>query len=517
MARLKGALLVFILAVTQAAPAAAQIGGHPFEIIGGAGSFTPDIRARMEMGPAYLGGLGWRASPSLSVELNGLWAPSRADTTPAQDHNFFLGSVDLRWNLRPAFHRFVPYILAGAGLASSHTLGRAPDLLQRGAGTLGLGLLTNVHDERWFLRLQVRDVLFRERGQQEFSNHIAATAGVQLLWRSQSMDADRDRVRDGLDRCPDTPIGATVDVHGCPADADGDGVLNGIDKCDTTPKGCTIDATGCEKDADGDGVCDGLDTCADTPKGATVDARGCPSDSDGDGVLDGIDQCANTPGGATISATGCPNDADGDGVFDGLDQCPNTPAGFRVDTNGCPIEVSEKEIQLLDTGSIRIQNINFDTGKASIKPESFAVIDTVARILVQYPTLRIEIGGHTDNRGSKGLNDALSQERADSVLAYLRARFPGLDASQYSARGYGMDRPVAPNRTDLGRARNRRVEFRVTNTEALRIEREKRRFLLKGEPAPITPVTPAAPAAPVVPDLLAPPPVTPVPPDSTRN
>jgi OOP family OmpA-OmpF porin len=336
------------------------------------------------------------------------------------------------------------------------------------------------------------------------------------VWGGRVKDQDSDGIRDWLDQCPDTPIGATVDVRGCPKDSDGDGVLDGLDKCPNSIKGCTIDKSGCTGDADGDGVCDGIDTCPNTPKGATVDAKGCPSDTDGDGVLDGLDKCPNTPKGATIDASGCPSDADGDGVDDGLDQCPNTPAGLKVDPHGCPIEVSEKETQLLDTGSIRIQNINFDTGKADIKPESFAVIDTVARILAQYPTLIIEIGGHTDNQGTKVKNDALSQARADSVLAYMRGHFPGLNASQYSAKGYGFSMPVAPNTTALGRAKNRRVEFRVMNTEALKIERERRRFLQKGEAAPASP-EPVVPTTPAPPDTTIKVPVTPAPADTTRK
>jgi len=505
MARLKGALLVFTFALLMSAPAAAQIGGHPFEISGSAGVSSPDMRARRECGFGYTSSLGWRANPNLSVEASGTWAPSQIDDNREMVHNFFLASLDLRWNLRPAFHSLVPYLLVGTGYAAAHSSALAPEKLERGAGSLGAGLLLNLN-QRGYLRLQVRDIVFRERSQREFSNHAVATVGVTLLWGGRPMDADRDGVRDALDKCPSTPLGATVDAMGCPSDVDGDSVLNGIDKCDDTPRGCVIDATGCQKDADGDGVCDGLDTCADTPKGATVNATGCPSDSDGDTVLDGLDQCANTPQGATVNATGCPTDADGDGVFDGLDQCANTPSGLQVDPKGCPIEVSEKETQLLDTGSIRIQNINFDTGKATIKPESFAVIDTVARILQQYPTLRIEIGGHTDNKGSAELNNALSQERADSVLAYLRTKLSGVDASQYSARGYGMDVPVAPNRTEIGRAKNRRVEFRVLNTDALRIERERRRFLRRGESS-----------APVTPPPATPPPASPAPADSTRK
>ncbi len=502
MARFKGALLAVLIVSSLPVPAAAQIGGHPFEISGGAGYFSPDMRARLESAPGYVGGLAWRANPSLSLELNGTWVASQADSAPGQDHNFFLGSADLRWNLRPAFQELVPYLLVGGGYASSHTTGRAPDLLERGAGTIGAGLLANVVDQRCYLRFQVRDVMFRERGQQEFSNHLVATAGVHFVWGGRAMDADKDGVRDRLDRCAETPIGATVDVHGCPSDADGDGVLDGLDKCNDTPKGCEIDAGGCSKDADGDGICDGVDTCPDTPKGASVSPQGCPSDSDGDGILDGLDRCPGTPKGAIVDASGCPNDADGDGVFDGLDACANTPSGVPVDSTGCPLEAGPREIQLLNTGMIRISEVLFESGQASLRPSGTAVLDTVVRILSQYPTLRVEIGAHTDNAGDAAANDALSQQRADSVLATIRGRYPGLDASRYSARGYGGEMPVAPNRTELGRAKNRRVEFRVLNTEDLRAEREKRRALLRGNRPAAAPVTP---------------PVTPAPADSTRN
>jgi hypothetical protein len=63
---------------------------------------------------------------------------------------------------------------------------------------------------------------------------------------------------------------------GCPIDSDHDGVADGIDRCPGTPKGCTVDSVGCIRDADGDSVCDALDLCPDTPRGVTVDAHGCP-------------------------------------------------------------------------------------------------------------------------------------------------------------------------------------------------------------------------------------------------
>src|SRR5258707_5603251 len=99
--------------------------------------------------------------------------------------------------------------------------------------------------ERLMLRLQVRDILFREAGATEFSNHIATTAALQWSWRGKSKDADQDGVRNWLDLEPNTPIRAKVDAHGRAIDSDGDGVPDGIDQCPDTPNGAKIDKNGC--------------------------------------------------------------------------------------------------------------------------------------------------------------------------------------------------------------------------------------------------------------------------------
>jgi len=166
-------------------------------------------------------------------------------------------------------------------------------------------------------------------------------------------------------------------------------------------------------------------------------------------------------------------------VPDGIDKCANTPPGVKVDQDGCPIEVSERETELLDTGMIRLQDVNFETGKAVIKAESYPVLDDVAKVLIQYPMLTMEVGGHTDNTGTKAKNITLSEQRAKAVLSYLTQKNPTLDAGHFTAVGYGPDVAVASNGTALGRAKNRRVEFRVTNKDVLKIEREKRHFVPK--------------------------------------
>jgi outer membrane protein OmpA-like peptidoglycan-associated protein len=185
-----------------------------------------------------------------------------------------------------------------------------------------------------------------------------------------------------------------------------------------------------------------------------------------------------------VNAQGCPSDADGDGVCDGVDVCPNTPRGAKVDDHGCPSERSPLETELLDTGKIRVENFQFDRRKGGIQPQSQTAIDEAGRVLQQYPTLRVEVGGHTDNRGSRAQNDTLSESRARAVLDHLKATFPAIPADQYTVKGYGFSKPVAPNTTDAGRSRNRRLEFRVLNPGALRAERDKRRSVRSGAPAP---------------------------------
>jgi outer membrane protein OmpA-like peptidoglycan-associated protein len=268
-------------------------------------------------------------------------------------------------------------------------------------------------------------------------------------------DADGDGVADNLDRCPNTPAGTAVDATGCPKDSDGDGVIDAQDKCPNTPAGTPVDATGCPKDSDGDGVIDAQDKCPNTPAGTAVDATGCPKDSDHDGVIDAQDKCPNTPAGTAVDATGCPKDSDGDGVADAADKCPNTPAGAKVDAVGCPALFAEPGKALV------LQGVNFETAKATLKPESQAILDKVAESLNNNPEVNVEVGGHTDNRGTRAANLRLSQARAFAVRQYLIEK--GVAASRITAQGYGPDKPVADNTTATGRAANRRVELSRTN------------------------------------------------------
>ena len=475
--------IVALLGFVHVTPAHAQVTGRPFEISGGAGILNYDLRALVKDGPAYHGALGWRAQSWLTIEGSALFGPSESDVVPDRDQNFSLYSLDLRWNVRAAEERFVPYVITGMGYGLSHTAAE-PEKLEAGAPSIGLGVLVNALNPRTYVRAQVRDVFFRERNQDSYSQHFAVTVGLQYVFGGKYRDQDLDGVRDWLDTCPATPIGASVDAQGCPTDSDADSVYDGIDQCPNTPRGCRVDRTGCPTDADRDSVCDGLDQCPDTPAGASVDARGCPNDLDNDGVPSGLDRCEGTLAGCRVDSLGCPTDADNDGVCDGLDKCPSTSPGLRVDSNGCPIEVIERETELMDTGMIRMQNVNFQSAKWDIPPESVPALDVVGEVLMRWPELKIEIGGHTDSRGTNAYNNQLSLKRMNAVLQYLLGKFPTLNKAQFTAKGYGESKPIASNKTAQGMAQNRRVEFVVQNRDVLRREVERRRLLRTGEPAP---------------------------------
>lgn len=157
-------------------------------------------------------------------------------------------------------------------------------------------------------------------------------------------------------------------------------------------------------------------------------------------------------------------DDDKDGVPNRYDQCPDTPEGVRVDGAGCPlpetkapviqqIVVTEEDRKIVDEA---IQNLEFDSSKATIRASSFPSLNRVAVLLIE-KNFSLKLAGHTDNTGSMELNMRLSKERAESVKAYLVSK--GANPSRIEAVGYGPTQPIATNNTEEGKQQNRRVEF----------------------------------------------------------
>lgn len=239
---------------------------------------------------------------------------------------------------------------------------------------------------------------------------------------------------------PKTPVALASREKRSAADADRDGVADASDLCSNTPAGGIVDATGCSvyRDSDADGVTDQKDACPATRSGETVDGRGCAvSDTDGDGVPNMRDRCEGTPAGTPVNSVGC-----------------------AVETAATPAAPGACAAPLFKgtERTITLRGVNFEPTKEELTPASLAVLDDVAVQLIDAPTVRIEVGGHTDARGGYGRNLRLSLARAESVRAYLVMR--GVPSGQLTARGYGSAHPIATNGTRTGRAMNRRVELR---------------------------------------------------------
>jgi outer membrane protein OmpA-like peptidoglycan-associated protein len=207
------------------------------------------------------------------------------------------------------------------------------------------------------------------------------------------------------------------------------------------------------KDTDEDGIEDKKDNCPE--EFGPIENNGCPwGDTDEDGILDNEDKCPEQAG--PLENNGCPwQDTDGDGVLDKDDACVDE-AG-TIPNKGCPEgEVTEEVQNKLNAFA---KTILFDSGTATIKNESQAVLREIAIILNKYPSAGFTIEGHTDSSGSEDLNQELSETRANAVKAFLVSN--GIDSNRLLTVGYGESKPIFSNKTRYGKSRNRRVEINL--------------------------------------------------------
>lgn len=113
--------------------------------------------------------------------------------------------------------------------------------------------------------------------------------------------------------------------------------------------------------------------------------------------------------------------------------------------------------KLSSEGHIALYGIHFETGKATILPDSGSVLNEIVKMLQDNPDVKVSVEGHTDNVGAAASNQALSEKRAQAVVAWLSSH--GIDAARLKAKGWGASKPVDENNTEDGRAKNRRVEL----------------------------------------------------------
>jgi outer membrane protein OmpA-like peptidoglycan-associated protein len=311
-------------------------------------------------------------------------------------------------------------------------------------------------------------------------------------------NTERARKLTDPERCRDAPVGTV-------GDKDGDGYDDAADGCPADPEDFDSfeDDDGCpDKDNDKDEVLDAAKfengqwisndkkderDCRNEPedKDQFEDEDGCPDpDNDQDGILDDPDQCKNDPEDVDNfeDTDGCPDaDNDKDKICDpwvadknlfskydfckSKDQCPDAPEDYDGDRDddGCPDLKAE-----FDGCSVKIKDkVFFKFNKWDIDPRSFELLNDVATVINQVPEeLHFRVEGHTDSKGKDKYNKDLSQKRANSVSTYLKGR--GVKAVRLEPVGFGEERPIDSNRTNDGRARNRRVEFNVSNADCKR-------------------------------------------------
>lgn len=262
-------------------------------------------------------------------------------------------------------------------------------------------------------------------------------------------DRDNDGVPDIEDMCPTLP--GSLATKGCP-DEDGDGIIDIQDSC--AHEYGPVENHGCPYiDRDKDGVLDKLDKCPDVP--GPVENQGCPyTDRDKDGILDKDDKCPDVPGLARYN--GCPApDSDGDGLTDEEDKCPYEKG--PVSNNGCP-EIKQEVIHKVTSAA---KSLAFKVNKAELTPSSYQVLDQIVLLLKEDPSLKLTIEGHTSAEGSRELNMRLSTQRAETVKKYLESK--GVNGSRLTAIGFGPDKPLTEGRTSEEKAKNRRVELKLSN------------------------------------------------------
>lgn len=251
--------------------------------------------------------------------------------------------------------------------------------------------------------------------------HFQHQAG--LSYNFGTGDSDKDGISDKKDKCPQ--VAGLKEFEGCP-------------------------------DTDGDGIPDNEDGCPE--EAGTKEMNGCP-DSDGDGVADKDDLCPEVSG--SVEMEGCP-DTDEDGVHDGIDECPDKKG--TVETNGCPVEgeIQEGEISdaVVSTMNGYGEMINFMANSDRILGKKmFDILKKIKTLLDENPGGVFMVEGYSSSDGDSTLNQTLSIKRAESVRNALIQM--GVDPSRLEVAGYGAEKPLESNDTAKGRAKNRRVQFRL--------------------------------------------------------
>jgi len=480
---------------------------------GGATQYQGDLGKGFYKGNQALygfGGISFSRYITKHIDANLLFTKGemgfKGDTSSFQT-GFSTVTLNLRFNLLDPKYAVRPYLFVGAGamLFAVNPTVTDKSKIDYAAPDFGVGLNISLTPS---LMLNMQEMVLYSTGDGKDGVNNAGNDAylMHMLGLSfnfgKKKDADMDGISDYNDKCANTPTGISVDKKGCPLDKDKDGVADYIDACPdvagtTALSGCpdkdadgvadkddecadvkgTLALKGCpDKDNDGiadkddrcpdaagsttlkgcpdadkDGVADMDDKCADTKAGYKVDASGCTKDNDNDGIVNEEDACPDKSGPSVFK--GCP-DTDADGVADNDDRCPTIKG--TINNKGCP-EMAKADIKKITEIASKIF-FEFDSDK--LKVASLVQLDALTDILKKYEGANLLIGGHSDSDGEDAYNMTLSQKRTEAVKNYLMGK--GIMESRLTATGFGETQPISDNKTDAGKAKNRRVELKTS-------------------------------------------------------
>ncbi len=466
---MKKILLIWITLSLFAIAVKAQTQDRPFAlgVFGGLTQYNGDLgNGFYDMSQTKYGHIGlnaaWYITPRFDFVLNSTYG--NIGYTENKLKSFHGEQIQLNthfnYNLvNSDKNRIIPYLLGGIGAAyypKKYDIVPGLDFF----AIFGGGIRVKITDR---INLHLQEAFaygdHDERdGEVRYNNDgfLMHSVGLTFSFAGQK-DEDKDGVSDKNDKCPNTQMGVKVDDKGCPLDRDGDGIADYLDACPDV-KGTAM-MKGCP-DRDNDLVTDSLDKCPDVA--GLVALKGCP-DRDADGIADADDKCPDVFG--TKELNGCPavelTDRDKDGIPDKDDRCPDT---FGIALNfGCPATPVDNEVAQVSSATPVAQeikqNIQFETGKDVLTVGSKNILNNVAKLMIAHSEYKLNIDGHTDNVGSPEKNMTLSQSRAEIVKNYLTTK--SVDGSKLTTTGFGQTKPIADNKTAEGRAKNRRVEFRI--------------------------------------------------------
>ncbi len=443
-------LPLLCVALLSTTPAAAAEGFRisPTGGLVGGGYFTPEKNA-LNSGWTIVGRAGVQLRPVLDVEVDFGWVQS--DTSQfGYLYNLFDPRINALYHFTPD-HRFDLFVAGGVGLQRVKV---NRDSVAQSSGSLDMALYENPSKD--FIANLGPGVTIQVVG----PLHIR----TDLRWLG-SFGGDETEAKSDRFQNLEWTIGLDLRRE-ADQDPDGDGYPNNVDACPEDPEDWDDfeDGDGCpDRDNDDDGVMDESDDCPMDPedRDGFEDRDGCPDpDNDGDRVLDIDDGCPMDPEDVDgfQDEDGCPDpDNDGDGVLDANDECDGeleTDNNYQ-DEDGCPDEIPQEVARF--TGVIK--GITFETDKDVIRKSSESILNQALKVLNDFPDVRLEVQGHTDDQGDDEYNMDLSQRRTESVVRWFVEH--GIDEGRFEPHGFGESKPIADNATSSGRAQNRRVEFQL--------------------------------------------------------